>query len=252
MSYPDFFSGQAPDYARYRPRYPAALFDFLAEAAPGRRRAWDCATGSGQAAVDLAARFESVVATDISERQLAHATPDPRVTYARMAAEHAAFGDGSFDLVTVATAEHWLRLDEFFAEARRVLVPGGVLAAWGYFETQVTPAVDAVVWDYIDRVLGADWPPQVGHARSHYRTVAFPFPELEPPELVIETRWTLADFMGYLRTWSPYQRYVERTQVDPVDRIAGALARAWGSPDTVRDVRWPLFLRVGRVPGGAP
>ena len=56
-SFEDHFSRQAADYARFRPNYPAALFEFLAELTPDRRRAWDCATGSGQAALGLAGYF---------------------------------------------------------------------------------------------------------------------------------------------------------------------------------------------------
>lgn len=53
----DQFSAVARAYARYRPSYPAELFAALARAAPGRRAAWDCATGTGQAATGLAAHL---------------------------------------------------------------------------------------------------------------------------------------------------------------------------------------------------
>jgi SAM-dependent methyltransferase len=247
MPYADYFSLQAPDYARYRPRYPAELFDFLAAVAPRRGRVWDAATGSGQAAVDLAERFEHVDATDISADQLAHAAAHPRVSYARMSAEHAAFTDGSFDLATVATALHWLNMDAYFAEARRVLAADGVVAVWAYFETLISPAVDEVLRHYVDEVLALDWPPQIGHVRDRFGSIPFPFDELPAPELAIEATWTLADLLGYLRTWSPRQRYMARTQADPIDRVVADLAKAWGPAGTEYAVRWPMFLRVGRV-----
>ena len=62
----DHFSGVSQDYAQFRPRYPAALFDFLASVAPERNLAWECACGSGQATIDLAGRFQRVIATDAS------------------------------------------------------------------------------------------------------------------------------------------------------------------------------------------
>jgi SAM-dependent methyltransferase len=249
MPYADYFSFQAPDYARHRPRYPAALLDYLAEVSPSRRLAWDCATGSGQAAVDLAERFERVLASDISERQLSHAVAHPRVVYARMAAERSGFPEASFDLVAVPTALHWLDMDAFFAEARRVAVPGGIVAAWCYFETRVSPEVDAVLGRYVNEVLAEDWMPQIDHVRDRYRSVDFPFEELPAPELSIEVDWTLPELVGYLRTWSPRQSYMARTQADPIDRVEADLAAAWGKPDTVRHVSWPLFLRIGRVGG---
>ena len=62
----DRFSTQAAAYARYRISYPAALYAWLLPQVPGRRRAWDCATGNGQVAAVLARHFEHVAATDLS------------------------------------------------------------------------------------------------------------------------------------------------------------------------------------------
>ena len=54
MSFKDHFSGHAADYASFRPGYPPELFDFVAALPRRRGTAWDCGTGSGQAAVGLA------------------------------------------------------------------------------------------------------------------------------------------------------------------------------------------------------
>ena len=81
MGFEDHFSGHASAYARNRPSYPAALFGQLAELAPGRDLAWDCATGNGQAAIALAAHFDRVIGTDASAQQIEHAPPAERVTY---------------------------------------------------------------------------------------------------------------------------------------------------------------------------
>jgi methylase of polypeptide subunit release factors len=48
--------------------YPAALYDWLASQAPGQTRAWDVATGNGQAALALTRHFRQVIATDASEQ----------------------------------------------------------------------------------------------------------------------------------------------------------------------------------------
>src|SRR5260370_8111401 len=87
----DQFAQAAPAYATFRPRYPAALFGALAAHAPARHLAWDCATGSGQAAIGLAEHFEQVVATDASEAQLAAALPHPRVRYQRATPDPSGF-----------------------------------------------------------------------------------------------------------------------------------------------------------------
>lgn len=51
----DNFSRQSASYAKYRPGYPPELFDFILSHVKGREAAWDCATGNGQAANQLAA-----------------------------------------------------------------------------------------------------------------------------------------------------------------------------------------------------
>ena len=63
-SFKDHFSGHSSSYAAYRPGYPAELFAQLAALSPQRQRAWDCATGNGQAAIGLADHFAHIVATD--------------------------------------------------------------------------------------------------------------------------------------------------------------------------------------------
>src|SRR5687767_8245201 len=125
----DHFSQQAADYSRYRPGYPVDLIDYVASLAPRRTLAVDCATGNGQAAVALAEHFDEVLAVDASDAQLAQAQPHPRVRYERALAETLPAADGDVALVAVAQAIHWFDFDRFHAECRRVLMPGGVLAA---------------------------------------------------------------------------------------------------------------------------
>jgi len=79
QTFHDHFSGVASRYPDFRPRYPAALFDYPATLASRSSVVWDCACGTGQAALDLAGRFDRVVATDASREQTASATPHPKV-----------------------------------------------------------------------------------------------------------------------------------------------------------------------------
>src|SRR5690606_4114436 len=69
-TFEDHFSQIAASYAQYRPQYPPTLYAYLAQNAPGRALAWDCATGNGQAALGLAAYFDQVIATDASAEQI--------------------------------------------------------------------------------------------------------------------------------------------------------------------------------------
>ena len=81
MTFKDHFSKQAADYAKFRPSYPQKLFAYFGSIAPNRQLAWDCGTGSGQAAVALASVFDRVIATDASEKQISNAQPHDRVEY---------------------------------------------------------------------------------------------------------------------------------------------------------------------------
>lgn len=154
MTFEDHFSGHARVYAQFRPEYPAAWYAALAALAPGRALAWDCGTGNGQAAAGLAAHFAHVYATDASAEQIALARPAPGVSYAVAPAEQCALADGTVDLVTVAQAVHWFDHARFYAEVRRVLRSGGVLAVWVYHLIEVDPAVDALIVHYHNEIVG--------------------------------------------------------------------------------------------------
>jgi len=75
VTFADHFSGVSAAYAEFRPRYPDALFEFLARESPARDAAWDVGTGSGQAAAGLARYFRHVTATDASAAQIASSRP---------------------------------------------------------------------------------------------------------------------------------------------------------------------------------
>ncbi len=246
-SFPDHFSAVAAIYALFRPRYPDRLFAYLATLPPRRKLAWDCATGSGQAAIGLAKHFERVVATDASAAQIAAAELGPRVEYRVAPAEASGLEPGSVDLVSVAQALHWLDRPAFYAEARRVLRPEGVLAAWTYgFPTLEDPRADAVFRRFHAETIGTCWPPERALVDMGYRTIDFPFAEIEPPEFEMEAKWTLATLLGYVRTWSATTRFQSAHGFDPVAELEKDLEPLWGGPRTERGITWPLAMRVGR------
>ena len=247
MSFNDHFSTQAPDYARYRPSYPGDLFRWLAAQAPARATAWDCGTGSGQAAIGLAPHFNRVIATDPSASQLAHAEPNEKVEYRCVAAEASGLDAASVDLLSVAQAIHWFDLDRFYAEARRVLRPGGVIAVWTYTLLDVEAGVDAVVSDYYRNVVGPFWPPERRMVDDRYRSLPFPFDPVAAPPFEIRTEWSRDDLLGYLGTWSATQAYVKAKELDPLLDLGRRLAPLWPEPAQKKTLCWPLHLRVGRT-----
>lgn len=247
-TFKDHFSRHSELYRRYRPRWSAEIFGWLASLVSRHELAWDVGTGSGQAAHGLAAHFAAVVATDASDQQIAAARPGERIRYRVARAEESGLEASSVDLVCAAQALHWFDFDGFFAECRRVVRPSGVVAAMTYMHPSVDPGVDEVLGRYIRHVF-PDWPPERRHVDAGYATVDFPFDEIPiPDDLVLEHAWSRDDFLGYLATWSAAQRYRARTGgEDPRREFMPEFAAAWADPAELRPVRWPVAGRVGRL-----
>jgi len=243
----DYFSGVANRYADFRPHYPAKVFDYLATLVPQDSVVWDCACGNGQATLDLAKRFDRIVATDASREQIASAAAHPKVEFRVASAEQSGLADESVGLITVAQALHWFDLERFYAEAKRVLRPGGVLAAWAYGINQVEgDAVNQLVHDFYSTTVGPYWPPERKLVEEGYCSIRFPLAEVTPPDFRMEAPWTLEQLLGYFSTWSAANRFIKATGRNPIEPLSDALACVWGNANTTRLVTWPLSVRLGR------
>jgi len=245
MKFKDHFSGHAVDYAKFRPHYPGELFEYLACISPRHELAWDCATGNGQAAVGLARHFWSVIATDASAQQIESAEPDDRISYRVALAEASGIDSASVDLILVAQALHWFDLDAFFTEAKRVLKEDGVLAITSYKVLEIAPEIDAIIWKFYHETTGPFWPPERELVETDYKDIQFPFPELSPVPFEMREQWNLDQLAGYLRTWSATQKFIAARGFDPVDSLMEELGAVWNNPEQVREIKWPLHLRVG-------
>lgn len=251
MSFKDLFSGHSEDYKRYRPGYPPELFEYLAKQVTEPQAVWDCGTGNGQGAVMLAPHFSHVYATDASAKQIEQAHAQDNIQYSVATAENSGLPDQSVTLVTVFQALHWFNLEAFFAEVKRVLKPGGVLAVVGY-NTAITgiDEVDAVYKEFCFDYLWKKncWAMERGSLNEGYVYVDFPFEEFQAPEFNIEMQWNYQDYLSYLRTWSAVKKYHQLFNEDPVETfVEPRIQDHWPSRDEARVVRFPLVLRVGRV-----
>jgi len=243
----DYFSKQAAEYALYRPHYPPGLFAYYASLVTIRDLAWDCATGSGQAAVPLTDYFNGVVATDLSESQIRSAARNPHVQYAVASSGATCLADRCADLVTVAQALHWFDLDGFYAELDRVLKPGGVFAVSSYDSATIDdPALQERYADFEWGTLGDFWPPRRKLVGMALRDFEFPYTELTPSAFTLQAHWTLAELIGYVRSWSATASFIAQMGSDPTPDLERALRPAWGDPGRRRLVSWPFVLRVGR------
>ncbi|MFJ4376028.1 class I SAM-dependent methyltransferase [Pseudomonas japonica] len=246
-TFKDHFSSGSAGYAAYRPSYPLELIDELTSISPGTRRVLDCGCGTGQLSVLLAERFDEVIATDASAAQIAAAEPREGVIYRTALAEDSGLPADSVDLITVAQAAHWLDLEAFYGEARRIARPQAAIALITYGVLHLEGELDGPLQQFYHQTIAPYWPPERRHVETGYRDLPFPFTEIEVPPQVIEMRWTLAQLIGYLNTWSAVKAAEQALGHSPLDGVAQQLAEAWGDPATRRLVTWPLTLRAGRI-----
>jgi ubiquinone/menaquinone biosynthesis C-methylase UbiE len=242
----DLFSAQAETYASFRPTYPKELYDFLYSLGNKHERVWDCGTGNGQVAYELADRFKEVCATDISEGQLANTRKKDNIIYSISRAEKTSFPSHYFDLITVGTALHWFDLEHFYEEVRRVAKPRAYLAAWAYMLCTCEPAIDDITRYLYADILKGYWDPERKLVEQEYRTIPFPFEEVTPPKLNIVTHWTREQFVGYLNSWSSTHHYIRKNGNNPAMLIVDDLEKQW--PDgAMKTFSFPLFMRVGKI-----
>ena len=247
MPFRDYFSAQAKDYARHRPSYPAAMYDYLASLAPSNELAWDCGTGNGQAALALAERFERVIATDASAAQIENAFPHERITYLVEASEKTTLQSNSVDLITVGTAVHWFDFDAFYREVRRVSQSAGILAVWTYSFPIIEPEIDNWLEHFYWETLSGFWPERIHYLEERYTTLPFPFEEIEPPLFEMQATWELGNMVGFLASWSAVRNLVKAQGESAFDEPVKELERIWKKGQANRNIRWPLHFRIGKV-----
>jgi hypothetical protein len=242
----DLFSSQSDLYARFRPTYPAELYDLILSHVRQHETAWDCATGNGQVARALVSHVQKVFATDISENQLKHAVRDDRIEYSLSPAERTSFHDNSFDLITVAQAYHWLDTPAFCREATRVGRPGAIVAVWGYDLTSVSPEVDALLRHWNFDILRPFWEPERKHVIAHYESLAFDFEKIAARDLRIIVEWSCDELLGHMRTWSALQKMLNQEGDAAFRTVSKQITDAWGKANK-RQCIFPVFLKIGKV-----
>lgn len=247
MSFVDHFGEESNYYQQFRPNYPEELFDFLNNLVKSHDVAWDCGTGNGQTAIALSQRFKKVIATDINQQQLEIAIKKDNICYYCWPAERTQIANGTIDLITVAQALHWFRLENFYQEVKRVAKPDAKIAAWCYSLAYITPEIDSIIKTLYEVILGDDyWPRERRYIDNEYSTILFPFPKLAAPSFAITKHIKFSDLLGYLNTWSAVKEFKQRNNQNPIDFIYKDLKQAWDESHT-NLVCWPIHLLIGNV-----
>nr|XP_045612915.1 putative methyltransferase DDB_G0268948 isoform X3 [Procambarus clarkii] len=267
-----FFEGaaHAAAYAKFRPQPPTSLVDqimgFLKEKYEGPvMAAADVGCGSGQSTQILAPHFASVTGLDISEAQTSEAiklNSRANVFFKTSGAEKLPFPDNSLQLITAGQACHWFDLPQFYKEADRVLVPGGVLALYGYmFPYAVHENLTEKLFEIIDHVytkeLGPYWGAKISALDDKYVDMEIPYASSIRDDTHFKDKMaTVAELTGYITTWSGYQNFkskngdaaAQKILDDFQNRIMTTLNVTTSPEDTEICLRFKYFLLMGRKP----
>lgn len=242
----DNFSTQSGNYAKYRPVYPSDLFAYLNSILQNKHNAWDCGTGNGQVAFELAKTFDKVFATDISQSQIDNALKAENIFYSVQPAEKTNFNNQLFDLVVVAQAIHWFNFEQFYAEVKRTAKENALLCVVGYGKLEISEQIDGLINNFYENVIGEYWDKERKYIDENYRTIPFPFKEIQTPDFVNVQHWTLEHLIGYLNTWSAVKHFIRQNQYNPVNKLQSEIEQLWDN-DQPRQIRFPLLLRIGLI-----
>ena len=241
----DSYSEAGTLYRDFRPAYPEKLFRYLAGSCRRKEKAWDVATGNGQAAQGLAKYFKLVHATDPSPSQLKHAISKENIEYRTAAENHPELKKRSIDLICVAQGVHYLNLEKFYQEVNRVLKKYGVLACWNYGLPSVEKGVDECINEFCNNILHSSWDAKRRKLEMNFRSLEFPLKESVTPRFEIRTEWSLEHYLGFLKSMSAVRKYRQQAKQDPLLALEEKLKSLWGNKEEKRNVVFPLFTKMG-------
>ena len=248
MQFKDYFSNRSNDYAIYPPKYPKNLVKTLSNLAPSNTTVLDCGCGTGQLSVLLSENFDNVIATDASKNQIENAEARLNITYkVSRAEENTDITDQSVDLITVAQAAHWLNLPVFYSEAQRILKPSGLVALITYGVIILSDKIpNEIIRNFYYNTLASYWPPERKLVESGYKTLDFPFKEIEFPTVAMHALWNFNELFGYISTWSAFKELEKSGGIDKIAEFYQDLQKAWGNLNDRKDISWPISGRIGK------
>ena len=209
----------------------------------------------------ISKHYKKVIATDVDAEQLKHAEQRPNITYSvtqrtlsKDDLTRIVGPEGSVDLVLIVEALHWLDFENFYSNVKHVLrKPGGVIAATLYTaKPKVESSVDKVLDDFYATIERYFAPQVAQYVETCYKTLPFPFkPVVQKsgsPKFEVTMDANLYEFLDYLQSWSSVQTAIVDHGEDPLNEHQRKLfADAWGAPETVRCLKWPLTVLLGTV-----
>jgi ubiquinone/menaquinone biosynthesis C-methylase UbiE len=242
----DNFSINSENYAKYRPTYPAEFFDYLNTILPNKQKAWDCGTGNGQIAYELAKTFDYIFATDISQSQIDNALLLDNISYSVQPAEKTTFESNLFDLIIIGQAIHWFNFDEFYKEVNRTANNNAIICVVGYSRVKISEEIDKLITAFYKDIIGPYWDDERKYIDENYATIPFPFLEIQTPKFNNIQHWTLNHLIGYLNTWSAVKHFIKYNNYNPINDLQREIEKLWDN-NSVKEVCFPLLLRIGKI-----
>jgi len=184
----------------------------------------------------LAARFAAVHAVDTNGKHLRSGFAAATVYKTVADAADLPFRDGSADLVISMQALHAFDLRRHVAEARRVLAPGGILAALCYGDVDLKAPLRQAFQD-LRRAIHGYWEAEKRLTDSGYRSLDFGDGLKE-----------IALVPGALRRCMPAREVLSYFARSTAGRAAVAAGAPLPCPPATSDgwVVWPIHGRVFR------
>ena len=177
---PTLFAGAARYYAKYRPKYPQAAFDFLASRfkLDKTSRVLDLGCGTGNASLPLAPIVGEIVAMDPDQemilvgQELANENGIRNVKWLNAGSRDLSPELGSFRLVCMGQSFHWMDRAQVLADLYPMVEDKGGIAllgpAHGFVLVGDGPPQPRESWqDAADAVRNAYGVAHIRHARSN-------------------------------------------------------------------------------------
>jgi ubiquinone/menaquinone biosynthesis C-methylase UbiE len=137
------FSGFADAYDKFRPEPPAVLAGILTQLIqiPRPELVVDLGSGTGLSTRYWADKADQVIGVEPTEdmrRQAMAQTTASNITYRAGFSHQTGLPGHCVQIITCSQALHWMDPQGTFQEAARILVPGGIFAAYDYDWPPVT------------------------------------------------------------------------------------------------------------------
>lgn len=248
-----FFEGteQTANYLKYGYQYPDGVAKTIVDYANRRKGVAmnekldlvvDVGCGPGVSTKIFHDRAKKIIGIDPSENQIKqakHGNARDDIQYMIGQAEDLPFEDNTVDLICGGMIGHYLDLEAFYTECRRVLKPDGSLSLFGFkghllcrgYEGR-TPDPEAlqVLAKFTESCIFHD---DNRNVRNKYSDIFDSIPcgdKTRNDEFVIHTDFSLKEFLLYMSVWSGYQTYLLQNngeRVDIIKRFENELKAVW-------------------------